>query len=95
MQTIFIIAVVAGAILGFFLARASDRRKPIRPGVLNWLLHYVAAAAMTGIPVAVLSGLFIGHLFRGVLIGLGCLVFSALALLAHGVYEYRNPAPGS
>ena len=61
---------------------------PVRSGALSGLLHYVAAAAMAGIPVAVLTGLLTGHLLWGVCVGLGSLVVCALSLLAHAACEY-------
>src|SRR5579863_2008404 len=92
------IAVVIGGALGliggWWVARKSARKEPLKGGIVGTVLHYLACAAQTAAAPTALVGVILAHdlhliprILTGVGLALGCIAVTVVLLVVHAAYE--------
>ncbi len=86
---------VFGLIAGFFVARTSAARKPIKGGPLATFFHYLGSSAFVATAPTVLIGVFIYRLkfLASISLAFGLLALVAACLIVYGVFEVRAAGP--
>jgi len=88
----FVIGVGFGVVIGIKIARDSNKKVPVRGGVLAQTFHYLACASLTGMLPFIIAGLIVGRAFLALFgTALGFLAVTAVMLLIYAVIERKAP----
>lgn len=88
----FVIGIAFGIVIGIKIARDSNKKVPVRGGVLAQVFHYLACASLTGMVPFIIAGLVVGLAFLALFgTALGFLGVTALMLLIYAVIERKAP----
>ncbi|RPJ02357.1 MAG: hypothetical protein EHM39_02045 [Chloroflexi bacterium] len=90
------IGIALGLVLGIKIARDSNKKQPVRGGVVAQVIHYLACSGLTGMLPFIIAGLIVGLPFL-VLFGtaVGFLVMTGVFLLLLAVFERAKSSPGA
>ncbi len=86
-QIVYVAGVAFSVIFGYFTARSANRREAVYGGPPAQAAHYVAAAAMTGLPLTVLATAITSGLLAAVSTALVFLAFTWGGLLTFAYFE--------
>lgn len=92
MMTVLLIGAVIGLLLGVLMARESQRRQPVRGGLLAQLFHYLGSAAYSALIPAILVAILAEMpILRVMATGLSFGVTAWLSLFLYGLFESSAP----
>lgn len=88
----WLIAVLIGAALGLLLgikiARDSNKKQPVRGGLLAQVFHYIACSGLSGMLPFVIAGIIIGLPFLALFgTAVGFLVLTGVSLLVYATFD--------
>lgn len=89
-----LIGLGVGLLLGIKIAQDSNKKQPVRGGIVAQVLHYLACSGMTSVLPFVLAGLILGVRFLALVgTGVGLLALTMTFLLIEAMIERGAPMP--
>ena len=91
-----LIGAVCGLVIGIKIAHDSNRKQPVRGGILAQVFHYLACAGLTSMLPFVIAGIIVGLGFLALFgTAVGFLALTGVFLLIHAGFERASGKPSA